>query len=94
MEVSFDMKLTTPSYVVTRRLDDELVLLNLQNECYFGLDPVGARMWEVLASSASIEAALGPLLAEYDVDESRLRTDVKDLLNRLVDNGLVELESA
>jgi len=91
MAVSFDMRVTTPSQVVTRQLDGELVLLNLDTETYFGLDEVGSRMWEVLASSASVEAAFEQLTGEYDVDAATLRTDLETLINQLVDSGLVEL---
>lgn len=81
----------TPPHVVTRRLDDELVLLSLDSESYFGLDPVGTRMWEVLSSSPSVEAAFEQLLSEYDVDETRLRSDLEKLITHLVDSGLIEL---
>jgi hypothetical protein len=89
--VSFHMRVSTPAQVVTRPLDGELVLLNLDTETYFGLDEVGTRMWEVLSTTPSIEAAFGQLAAEYDVDATTLRTDLEALLGQLVDGGLVEL---
>jgi hypothetical protein len=89
--VSFDKRVSTPPQVVTRPLEGELVLLNLDTETYFGLDEVGTRMWELLSSSPSIEAAYEQLVAEYDVDEAMLRTDLEALLGQLVDGGLVEL---
>lgn len=91
MPVSFESRVCTPPHVVSRRLDDELVLLNLDSESYFGLDDVGTRMWEALSSSDSVEAGFQQLLAEYDVDETTLRADVERLLEQLVDAGLVEL---
>jgi hypothetical protein len=92
--VPFDARLATPACVLTRRLDDEVVLLNLDNECYYGLDEVSTRMWEVLCSSPSIAAGVDTLLAEYDVDADTLRADVEVFLNKLVENGLVELVTA
>lgn len=78
-------------HVVTRRLDDELVLLNLDNECYFGLDEVGTRMWEVLMSTASLSAALELLVNEFDVEPARLGSDLANLVSTLSDNGLIEV---
>ena len=35
--------------VIFQKLNDEIVVLNLENQNYFGLDNVGAEMWEDLA---------------------------------------------
>ena len=90
---SFDQRLTVPDNVATRELDGELVLLNFDTESYFGLDEVGARIWDVLRDAPSVEAGVATLLAEFDVDESTLRADVERLLTQLVDGGLVALEA-
>ncbi len=92
MSVDFNLRVSTPSHVLTRPLDDELVLLNLDNENYYGLDEVSARMWEVLSASPSVEVGVAQLLTEYDVEPDRLRADVQALLSDLVDNGLIELK--
>lgn len=92
--ISFGMRVATPHEVVTRPLDGELVLLNLDTETYFGLDEVGTRMWEVLSSAATVEAAFQQLSAEFDVDPATLRKDLEALLTELVEGGLVELEPA
>ncbi len=89
----FDRRLAVPENVATRELDGELVLLNFDTESYFGLDEVGARIWEVLAGSPSVEDGVQVLLAEFDVDAPRLRADVAALLTQLVDGGLVALEA-
>jgi hypothetical protein len=89
----FDQRIAVPDNVATRELDGELVLLNFDTESYFGLDEVGARIWEVLRDAATVEAGITQLLAEFDVDEARLRADVEALLTQLVDGGLVALEA-
>jgi Coenzyme PQQ synthesis protein D (PqqD) len=93
MAICFDMRMIASADVVTRRLDDELVLLNLGTEDYFGLDEIGTRMWEVLSSAPSVQAALDQLLLEYDVEAARLRRDVEKLLSQLIDHGLIELQA-
>ena len=67
------------------------MLLNLKSETYFGLDEVGTRMWSVLTSSPSIRAAVDLLEAEYDAETGELQADVKALVERLREEGLVEL---
>ena len=74
-----------------RELDGESVLLNLDNGRYYGLDEVGTRLYELLTTSASVEAALTAALEEYEVGEATLRGDLSALIARLVDEGLLEI---
>ena len=77
-----------------RELDGESVLLNLDNGRYYGLDEVGTRLYELLTTSASVEAALTAALEEYEVGEGTLRADLAALIARLVDEGLIEIADA
>jgi hypothetical protein len=89
---SFADKVSVPKHVLVRFLDKESVLLNLETERYFGLDDTGTRMWQVVTSAPSIDAAYSQLTEEYDVFPETLRRDLSDLLERLVENGLLVTE--
>jgi len=80
--------------VLANTIDGETVFLNLKSECYFGLDEVGTRMWQVLTSSGSVQAAYESLLEEYEVEEDRLRRDLDDLIEQLVGHELVKFVDA
>jgi hypothetical protein len=94
MEISFRMRASVPADVLVQELQGESVLLNLQSGRYFGLDEIGTRMWAVLTSAASLQAAYDTLLAEYDVEGPRLERDLRALVEKLVDNGLLEVTGA
>ena len=81
---------TSPD-VLYQELNGESVLLNLATEKYFGLDPVGTRIWQLLLEGVALEAAFATLLQEYEVDESRLRADVSKLVSELASAKLVTL---
>jgi len=83
-----------PAHVLVRHLDGESVLLNLETEKYFGLDATGTRMWEVATQSASLEAAYVALAQEFDVEPEVLRSNLAELMARLIENGLLKLSSA
>jgi Coenzyme PQQ synthesis protein D (PqqD) len=89
--VSFVDRAAAPAHVLVRFLEQESVLLNLETERYFGLDETGTRMWQVVTTSPSIDAAYQELLAEFDVQPELLRANFVELLSRLVDNGLLEV---
>jgi hypothetical protein len=94
VSVNFAQRATVPDHVLFRDLDGEAVVLDLNGGQYYGLDEVGTRMWTLVTTQPSIEAACLMLLAEYDVDELRLRHDLDKLVCRLVDQGLLRLADA
>lgn len=93
MVVSFDSALRVPKNVLFRELDGEAVLLNLDTEFYFGLDRIGTRMWSVLTAAPSIRDGFSDLLREYDVADEKLRQDVTDLVEKLLQHGLLEVQN-
>ena len=62
MAVSFSDRVRVAPDVLFRLVGEEAVLVNLQTERYLGLNPVGTRMWSVLSSASSIQAAYDELL--------------------------------
>jgi hypothetical protein len=89
--VSFTDRAAAPAHVLVRCLDKESVLLNLETEQYFGLDETGTRMWQLITASPSIDSAYQELLAEFEVEPELLRTNLTDLLSRLMDSGLLRV---
>jgi PqqD family protein of HPr-rel-A system len=71
---------------------DETVVLDPERGEYYRLNPVGTRVWELLASGPrSLDDLVETVVGEYDVNPARARTDVVALLDRLVDRGLVDV---
>jgi coenzyme PQQ synthesis protein D (PqqD) len=89
--LSFAGRAAAPAHVLVRFLDRESVLLNLETERYFGLDETGTRMWQLATDSPSIDVAYEKLLVEFDVEPELLRSNLSELLNRLVENGLLQV---
>jgi hypothetical protein len=91
MAHDFSSRVTTASDVMLRIVGDEAVILNLKSELYFGLNPVGTRMWAVLHDAPSIQSAYESLLTEFEVEPQRLRQDMDELLDQLLAQGLIEV---
>ena len=91
MPYSFSMNVVAAPEVMFQTVGEESVLLNLKTSLYLGLDPVGTRMWTVLQSSPSIQAAHASLLDEFEVEPERLRQDMDTLLDQMLEQGLIEL---
>ena len=74
---------------MARRVDDDLVILDIPSGKYFELNDVGALLWERLDGTQSVEDLIDVVLAEYDVDRETASKDVEDLLGELIRSGLV-----
>ena len=70
-------------------LSDGAVLLNLQTKRYFSLNETGTRIWEMVQQTADEEAIVATLLGEYDVEESMARTEVRRILDELIEAQLI-----
>ena len=77
--------------VLFRELAGEAVLLDLKSQRYFGLDPVGTRIWQLLDEQRRTDSILATMLEEFDVEEAKLREDLDAFLDQLKDAGLIEL---
>lgn len=75
---------------VANAVADETVILHLGNGTYFGLDPIGARLWEAIAAGELPASIRDAVLEAYDVTPEQLDADLRALLDDLAGNGLIE----
>lgn len=78
-----------PASVLYREVDQQMVLLNLESEQYYGLDQVGAHILGRIIEDP-FEDALAALEREYEVDREVLHRDVENLVAALIAAGLLE----
>ena len=88
----------TPQTVVTAireqvscDLAGEAAILDLRSGTYYGLDPVGARIWSLLKEPIAVAAIQEMILQEYEVEASQCESDLVALLHQLADANLIEL---
>jgi hypothetical protein len=78
--------------VISQEVAGETVMLDLESECYFGLDAVGTRIWQLIRDSGDLQTIYNTLLEEYEVEEARLRADLEALLTQACERGLITLQ--
>ncbi len=89
--LQFANRMVVPKHVLVRHLDGESVMLNLETEKYFGLDATGTRMWQLVTTAPTVDAAYAQLLEEFEVEPDLLRAHLTELLSRLLENGLLSI---
>jgi|SRR5215216_695016 len=78
---------------VSSDLGGEVAILSLKGGVYYGLDAVGARIWDLIQKPRSVNEIWRILLEEYDVDPERCKRDLLTLLQELSTEGLVEVRN-
>ncbi|MCP9888687.1 PqqD family protein [Cyanobium sp. ATX 6A2] len=86
-------RLTVPAEVMDRSVGDETVILHLATGTYYGLDPVGARIWELIGAGQSLADIRDQMLQEYAVEAEQLEADLLKLVHDLLAQGLVGIDA-
>jgi hypothetical protein len=72
-------------------LAGEAAILNIKNGVYYGLDPVGARIWNLVQEPRAVAEIQNAITSEYDVEPERCARDLASLLEKLLAEGLIEV---
>ena len=64
-------------------LNGEAVVLSLANGRYYGMNGVGARIWELVQEPRSVEEIERSILLEYEVEPDVCRQQVSDFLRQM-----------
>lgn len=77
--------------VIYKTLSDGAVLFSTEEEVYFGLNPVGAKVWELLPPvSSTLDDLCAKIAGQYpEVDPAVIRADVIELIAELTSHRLV-----
>ncbi|MGB7057042.1 MAG: PqqD family protein [Geitlerinemataceae cyanobacterium] len=79
---------------VSSSVAGEAVILNLKTGTYHSLNPVGARIWQLIQEPKTVREILDTLCTEYDVDLNVCEQDLQELLTKLEVAQLIETNDA
>ena len=92
-ELSLTSCLRVRDGVLSRDLQGELVILDLNTGLYFGLDPVGTKIWHLLQEHQSLRKVLDSMVDEYEVTEAVCAHDLLGFVAKMLERGLVEVNN-
>ena len=88
-----DIKLTDAvlpgADVFVTTVDDEAVLLAQNTGVYFGLDPVGSKIWEFLTEDGQLTTVWQKMQDHFDAEPERLGHDLRAFVAELEGHGLI-----
>jgi hypothetical protein len=82
-----DARFTAADSVQFTAVDGEVILIDLIQERFFGLNEVGAALWLGLTEGLPLGAVLDRLQAEFDVTREVLEADVAPMLVLFLERG-------
>jgi hypothetical protein len=89
--LSLQTTVMVTSQQVSCPLGDESAILNMKNSVYYGVNPVGATVWNLLKEAKTVGQIRDAILNEYEVDEVRCEKDLFALLEEMRREGLIEV---
>jgi len=90
-KISIDSSVVVADEVVSCDLDGEAAILDLKDGIYYGLDPIGAKIWNFIQKPKLVKDIIKTIYDEYDIDQERCKDDIFELIEQLLDNGLVKI---
>jgi len=76
--------------VISKKMDDEMVLVNLKSEIIYTLNETGAKFWELIEEGKSFGQIITELQAEYNITKEELTTELEAIVSQLVERGLIQ----
>jgi hypothetical protein len=90
MTITRDTRLTRAADVLYAQLGSEgSVMLSVEQGCYYGLNPVAARICELLETTRTVAEISAQVCAEFEVDRETADAAVLEFVTTLAANGIV-----
>ncbi len=71
-------------------VEEEVVILSMKDGVYYGLNPVGAFIWNQIQKPKKVEEIRDSILEEFDVEKKECEADLMQLLGELLEKNLIE----
>ncbi len=89
-ELSLDSRIQRSSEPMQAELDNELVMMSVERGSYYGLDPVGSKIWELLEEPMTVRELIDKLLEIYEVDPATCEKETLEFLASMEKEQLLE----
>lgn len=77
--------------LIQTEVDGELVALHIDNGTCYGFNLTATRIWALIETPKRLSQLERELTAEYDVDPQTCRRELREMLEELRGDGLIDL---
>lgn len=90
MTLGAETQLRLTTHTVARALEDSVALLDVDSGTYYTIDEVGIIFVEMCGEGACLGDIARRVASQYEVDEAQALSDLKELAQDLIQEGLAE----
>lgn len=83
------MKLARVDGWLSSNMDTELVMMSIETGNYVSISRVGARIYEMLKTPATLDDVCARLVEEYDVQPETCRAEVETFITEMTAQGAI-----
>ena len=78
--------------IIHSAMDGEVVMMSVDQGLFFGIDTIGAHIWNLLETPAKVEDLIEKLVTSYDGERSVCENDTLRFLNDMLMKKVILLE--
>ena len=93
MTIEINTRVTRVADLMFTRVDEDIVILNMQTDNYVALDAIGRRIWELLETPRRVDEICRQLSQEFSGDPEQITTDVLAFLDELQTEQMLNILS-
>jgi len=75
--------------IIDGELDNHQVIMHIERGKYFGLNPVGKRIWTLIEEPKTFEEITSALILEYNISPDQCKTEVREFLDKGVECDII-----
>ena len=88
-EITLDAVVQRNEDLLTSNIGEEVVMMSIENSAYYGLDPVGSKIWDMLDKPVSVSDLCEHLQECFDVSPQQCQKDVLEFLIEMQEEDML-----
>lgn len=92
--VGQDLRVERRGEMIETEVDGELVALHIDKGTCYGFNSTATRIWSMIEQPRLLSELTEELVRDYDVDTETCEAQLRELLDELAADGLVEIQPA
>ncbi|OGU16429.1 MAG: pyrroloquinoline quinone biosynthesis protein [Geobacteraceae bacterium GWC2_53_11] len=91
--ITSDSTISQIEDIVASDIDNEKVMMSIEKGQYFGLEPTGSRIWEMIETPVRVSVLIDTLTGQYDVDRETCERDLLAFIGELDEAGIIQVHA-
>lgn len=89
MAINLTTLISKNTGIISSKMDNDVVMMSIEKGNYYGLNEVGAEIWEILDEPLTVTALCDKLMAKFEVAQEQCEKEVIAYLDKLLIEGLI-----